>query len=63
MPILNSPKYGNLYITIYIEIPNMQTDQILKLNEILNNNITEDELNKNKQKTKYTAEYNKKIEL
>jgi molecular chaperone DnaJ len=42
MPILNSNKFGNLYITIYIELPNLINDQILKLNNILNNNLTEE---------------------
>ena len=42
IPILNSNRYGNLFITIYIEIPKLNNDQILKLNNILNNNITEE---------------------
>ena len=55
MPILNNTSYGSLYITINIDIPILNTDQILKLNEILNNKISEEELIKNNQKTKYSA--------
>jgi len=42
MPILNSNKCGNLYINLYIEIPKLNNDQILNLNNILNNNMTEE---------------------
>ena len=55
MPILNSSNYGNLYITLNIEIPILNTDQILKLNELLNSKMSEEELIKNNQKTKYSA--------
>ncbi len=55
MPVLNSNKYGNLYITIYIELPKLNNDQILKLNNILSNDITEEQLNKNNLENKYTA--------
>jgi len=47
MPILNSKNYGYLYITINIEIPELNNNQIIKFNEILNNKFTEDELIKN----------------
>ncbi len=60
IPILNSNKCGNLFITIYIEIPKLNNDQILKLNNILNNNITEEQLLKNNQENKYTASLHSK---
>ena len=60
IPILNSNRYGNLFITIYIEIPKLNNDQILKLNKILNNNITEEQLLKNNQENKYTALFHSK---
>jgi len=47
MPILNSTSYGNLYMTINIDIPTLNNDQILKLNEVLNNKMSEEELIKN----------------
>ena len=60
MPILNSNKCGNLYINLYIEIPKLNNDQILKLNNILNNNMTEEQLLKNNQENKYTASLHSK---
>lgn len=60
IPILNSNRYGNLFITVYIEIPKLNNDQILKLNNILNNNITEEQILKNNQENKYTASLHSK---